>query len=97
MMKAGTNDGRAAHSVALWLSCYFNCFSAGAGPVQRPRNWLEWVNRPLTVGELAAVRQSVVRGTHYGEAGWIERTAKRLGLESTLRPRGRPRKKREDI
>ncbi len=26
-----------------------------------------------------------------GEAGWVERTAKRLGLEASLRPRGRPR------
>ena len=61
-------------------------------PVQRPRNWLEWVNRELTGGELEAVRRCVNRGAPYGQAGWVERTAKRLGLESTLRPRGRPRK-----
>jgi putative transposase len=63
-----------------------------AGPVERPRNWLEWVNKPLTVQELAEIRHSVVRGTPYGDAKWQVRIAKRLGLESTLRPRGRPRK-----
>lgn len=62
------------------------------GPVPRPRKWLEWVNEPLTVAELAQVRHSVIRGNPYGEAAWAERTAKRLGLESTIRPRGRPRK-----
>ena len=63
------------------------------GPVARPKNWLKWVNRPLTDTELEALRRCVNRGTPYGSAAWVERTAKRLGLESTLRPRGRPRKK----
>jgi putative transposase len=66
------------------------------GPVPRPRKWLEWVNRPLTERELSELRHSVTRGTPYGEAGWVERTARRLGLESTLRPRGRPRKAPEE-
>jgi len=58
------------------------------GPVPRPKNW-------LTAGELARVRHSVVRGTPFGETTWIERAARRLGLESTLRPRGRPPKETE--
>jgi putative transposase len=62
------------------------------GPVERPRRWLEWVNKPLTIQELAEVRHSVIRGAPYGDPAWSERTAKRLGLESSLRPRGRPRK-----
>jgi hypothetical protein len=61
-----------------------------------PRNWLEWVNQSLTTNELADIRQSVARGAPYGQAAWMQRTAKRLGLESTLRPRGRPRKAPED-
>jgi putative transposase len=40
--------------------------------------------------ELEALRRSVVRGAPFGEAWWQERTAKRLGLQSTLRARGRP-------
>ena len=62
------------------------------GPVARPRDWLEWVNQPATVAEVEAIRGSVVRGTPYGGMGWVAGTAKQLGLESTLRPRGRPRK-----
>lgn len=64
-----------------------------AGPVKRPRNWLEWVNQALTDAELEALRRCVNRGMPYGEPGWTGRTAKRLGLEFTLRPRGRPRLK----
>jgi putative transposase len=63
-----------------------------AGPVARGRDWLEWVNQPLTAEELAAVRQSIERGSPFGSETWQQRTARRLGLESTLRPRGRPRK-----
>ena len=63
-----------------------------AGPVPRPANWLEHVHQPLTEAELERVRRSVNRGTPYGSAAWAERTARRLGLEASLRPRGRPRK-----
>ena len=44
--------------------------------------------------ELAALRESVRRGRPFGDVAWQRRTARRLGLESTLRPRGRPRKPR---
>lgn len=64
-------------------------------PVPRPRNWLAHVNRPETATELEALRRSVQRGQPFGSASWQARTAKRLSLESTLRPRGRPRKKEE--
>jgi putative transposase len=49
------------------------------------------VNQPLTLRELAAVRRSVQRGSPFGESSWLDATAQRLGLASTLRPRGRPR------
>jgi hypothetical protein len=32
------------------------------------------------------------RGQPYGDGVWVRATAARLGLESTLRPRGRPKK-----
>ena len=63
-----------------------------AWPVVRPRNWLDWVNRPQTKAELEAVRLSVSRGQPFGDESWQRRTAERLGLEFTLNPRGRPRK-----
>jgi putative transposase len=58
-------------------------------PVTPPRTWREQVNRPETPEELEALRRSVIRGTPYGGAAWQKRTAARLGLESSLRPRGR--------
>ena len=59
-------------------------------PLPRLPRWVERVNEPLTDDELAAIRTSAKRGSPYGEASWIESSVKRLGLESTLRPRGRP-------
>ncbi|MFQ5502930.1 MAG: transposase [Phycisphaerae bacterium] len=61
------------------------------GPVDRPRNWLRCVNQPETDDELTALRHSIHRGTPFGRRTWVARIAKRLGLESTLNPRGRPR------
>jgi len=67
-------------------------FYLDAGPVPRPATWTEYVNTSLTEAELARLRRSIERGTPFGSADWMERTAKRLGLEASLRPRGRPRK-----
>jgi putative transposase len=61
-------------------------------PAVRDKRWLERVNEPLPVGDLQRLRSSVVRGRPYGDDSWTNQTARRLGLESTLRPRGRPRK-----
>jgi len=60
------------------------------GPVALPRGWRGHVQRPQTEAELEALRRSVVRGAPFGHASWQEQTAKRLNLQSTLRPRGRP-------
>jgi len=62
------------------------------GPLPLPSRWRGYVQRPQTEAELEALRRSVVRGVPFGESSWQERTAKQLGLQSTLRPRGRPRK-----
>jgi putative transposase len=62
-------------------------------PVARPPRWTTLVNQPHTEGELRALRTSLERGRPFGDEAWQERTAKRLGLEFTLHPRGRPRKK----
>ncbi len=60
-------------------------------PLDRPRGWAALVSEPLTEAELESTRQSVKRGSPFGDDAWVRRTADRLGLESTLRPRGRPR------
>lgn len=59
-------------------------------PIPRSPNWVQKVNEPLTDGELQAVRKSVQRGSPFGAPHWSQSTAERLGLNSTLRPRGRP-------
>ncbi len=60
------------------------------GPVALPRRWRQHVRKPQTDAELEALRRSVLRGAPFGESSWQERTAQRLGLQSTLRARGRP-------
>jgi putative transposase len=62
-------------------------------PVDQPRQWLTLVNAPESGAELKALRESVNRGRPFGNVTWVARIAKRLGLESTLRPRGRPKSK----
>lgn len=59
-------------------------------PLPRPSKWIEIVNQPQTEAELHALRRSVNRGTPLGDDPWVATTAKHLGLESTLRRRGRP-------
>jgi putative transposase len=61
-------------------------------PIPMPKDWLVQVQKPQTEAELAVLRRSVLRGSPYGDTAWQKRTARRLGLEHTLRPRGRPKK-----
>ncbi len=67
-----------------WCSLWHSLFAPSveprvdSWPVARPSAWLEEVNRPATAAELEAVRRSAQRGTPYGEAAWIERTAERV-------------------
>lgn len=60
------------------------------GPTPRGPGWREHVNAPMTEAELAALRTSLHRDRPYGTESWTTATAARLGLESSLRPRGRP-------
>ncbi|MGH7209378.1 MAG: transposase, partial [Nitrospiraceae bacterium] len=61
-------------------------------PIERPSQWVQWVNQPESPEELATLRQSVVRGQPFGQSRWVERMVDRFGLASTLRPQGRPRR-----
>jgi hypothetical protein len=53
--------------------------------------WLR-VNQAQTEAELEPLRESVRRGRPYGDVGRMGEATQRLGLESSLRPRGRPKK-----
>lgn len=61
-------------------------------PVDRPRDWTARVNRPQDQNELAALRVSRDRGRPFGDDRWAAATAARLGIQSALRPPGRPKK-----
>jgi putative transposase len=64
-------------------------------PLPRKAGWVEHVNEPLTEAEYEAVQRSVQRGCPLGDAPWVDRTVRDLGLESTLRSQGRPRRQQE--
>ena len=66
-----------------WLSAW---------PMALPARWTEHVNGVQTEAELAALRRSVARGAPYGNDAWQERTVAALGLQSSVRRQGRPRK-----
>src|SRR5215831_4848133 len=65
-----------------------------AWPVAMPRDWIRRVNRPEDQKELAALRVSRNRGRPYGDAAWTGKIARRLGIESSLRAVGRPKKRK---
>ena len=65
------------------------------GPVKRPADWLDWVNQSLTPLELEAMTECLNRGKPFGSQRWQKKTVKKLGLESTMRPRGRPKKNKK--
>ncbi len=61
-------------------------------PVGRLVDWIGFVNDPGTATELEALRTSGRRGRPFGDSGWTELTVVRLGLESSVRLPGRPRR-----
>ena len=62
-------------------------------PVSRPSNWSSLLNEGQSQRDEEQVRVSLRRNRPMGETRWVERTVKRLGLEHTMRPPGRPSKR----
>ena len=60
-------------------------------PLERPRDWVALVNKPMTEKEAEAVRICLARSRPFGDERWQEVQAKRLGLPHTLRSEGRPK------
>ena len=65
-------------------------------PGGRPEQWTDFVNESQTEKEIAALKVALARGQPFGSSVWREETSKALGLQSTLRQRGRPRKGKKD-
>lgn len=53
--------------------------------------WVERVNRPMTGAGMASKKRRVERGTPCGGEEWSTETPRRLGLEASMRSRGRQR------
>ena len=64
-------------------------------PVSRPRNWLALLNEPQTELDEQRIAESIKRNRPLGEAEWVAKVVKRLGLEHTIRRPGRPAKKQK--
>ena len=65
-------------------------------PYDLPSTWKTTVNTPESDDSLESLRGCVAKGTPFGSEAWVTETAKRFGLESTLRSSGRPRRAHPD-
>jgi len=66
--------------------------SLAAQPAARRRRWSAYVHQTPEEAERAAMRRSSATGLPFGQRAWGERLWRRLHLNLTIRPRGRPRK-----
>ena len=64
-------------------------------PVDRPADWTDRVNTPLTGKEQERMEASLERSRPFGSDAWVTQTAARLKLGHTLRPEGRPKKAKQ--
>ena len=67
-------------------------FGLSDGPVEVPANWRQFVQRNIAAKDRDRIINSIDRGTPLGQDDWVKHTALALNLESTIRPRGRPKK-----
>jgi putative transposase len=99
-VEANPLRARLVERAEAWRWSSLCCRERGVGlcpildewPVDRPADWVRIVNEPLPEEELARVQASVLKGTPLGKEDWVQAAAGRLGLEHTLRRRGRPKK-----
>lgn len=61
--------------------------------IPESENYLKYLNKPQDENEEKAIQNSIVRGCPYGSDSWMVKAIKRFKLESTINPRGRPKKR----
>ncbi len=61
-------------------------------PMLEEDDYLKLINQPESEITLESIRESMIRGKPFGSSNWVSSIADKLGLNSTLRSRGRPRK-----
>ena len=67
-------------------------FGLSDGPLELPKNWNKLVHADIDKDEIKQLDNSIKRGAPLGNFAWAVDTAREMKLESTLKPRGRPRK-----
>lgn len=65
-------------------------------PIDRPGRWTALVNEPIGQSEQDRVKSSLERSRPLGGESWTRRMVDRLGLQSTMNPRGRPKQRPEN-
>ncbi len=61
-------------------------------PIHRPPGWIARVNQALNEKEEKQLQRAIKRSQPFGDQSWVESTARKYNLESTLNSLGRPRK-----
>lgn len=61
-------------------------------PVTLPEKWLTHVDNIPEIKDIQDITRCIKRSCPYGGKRWIAQTTAELGLESTMRPLGRPKK-----
>ncbi len=64
----------------------------GKWPIPVQSNYLVLINKSQAKIQLDSIRSSIIKNRPYGDDLWVKRTAEKLGLESSLRQPGRPKK-----
>lgn len=90
--------GLVASAIQWKWSSHFERMSGSTGilsgvPITLPDDWTNYVDDPQTDSELEKLRRSVNRQTPYGGEEWQIQISNKLGLGSTMNPRGRPKKR----
>ena len=73
----------------------FATYSLLHKPYLALEDWVECVNQPQAPAEMVSIRNSVQRQAPLGTKKWVEKTAEKLGLTSTINKQGRPKKNKE--
>jgi putative transposase len=61
-------------------------------PVSEPRDYIDSLNEPQSEAEEGAFENAEKRGSPYGSLSWTTTVIEEFDLESTVKPRGRPKK-----
>jgi putative transposase len=67
------------------------------GPLKLPPDWPALVHRQIAEKAKTELQISIKRSSPMGQPEWIKKTAIKMNLQSTTRPRGRPKKSTEHL